>query len=174
MLNRRSNAVHGFVNFPINDSAFKSTKEGGMFVKLVVLAKNDFETEQCCGCGVYDFLQESFVGSDHPLIENPHLIESDQERYEAFDKNKKQYFPNCHDFEEKEYRQKKLAFLNIMCPALSVTVIGSTGWSGWHEEEGKYWHCTYDDLTEDGKNLFESIRKLYPNNPIHLLTFLDT
>ena len=49
----------------------------------------------------------------------------------------------------------------------SIT-LGSTGWSNGE------WRCTYDDLSADGKALYDTMRRLYPTCTLHLATFLDT
>lgn len=64
-MQRRSNAVSGWVNFPVNDPAWKNTHEGGMVVKLVVCdnREND-QFGMCCGAYVVDHLCESFIADD--------------------------------------------------------------------------------------------------------------
>jgi hypothetical protein len=57
---------------------------------------------------------------------------------------------------------------------LAVLTIGSTGWSGFNKNKGEYFICKYDDLTEQGKSLYDSIKKLYPQGTIYLQTWLDT
>jgi hypothetical protein len=50
---------------------------------------------------------------------------------------------------------------------LAVITMGSTGWSG-------EFRCTYDDLTDEGKELYNNIQKLYPTGKLVLQTWLDT
>jgi len=57
---------------------------------------------------------------------------------------------------------------------LAALVLGTTGWSGWHEADGRYWECRFDDLSAEGKALYRQIEALYPGCELHLLTFLDT
>jgi len=57
---------------------------------------------------------------------------------------------------------------------LAALVLGTTGWSGWHEADGRYWECRFDDLSAEGKALYRQIEALYPDCELHLLTFLDT
>lgn len=57
---------------------------------------------------------------------------------------------------------------------LACLLIGTTGWSGWNEVYGKYWHCNYEDLSEQGKELYKSLQRLYPSHVLSILTFLDT
>jgi len=78
-MQRRSNAVSGWVSFPANDPAWKNTNEGGMVVKLVVCDNREFDDQfgMCCGASVTDIMSESFVGDDrrpkpcHPRIMTP-------------------------------------------------------------------------------------------------------
>jgi len=65
-MQRRSNAVSGWVSFPANDPAWKNTNEGGMVVKLVVCDNREFDEQfgMCCGASVTDIMGESFVGDD--------------------------------------------------------------------------------------------------------------
>lgn len=50
-MRRRTSAVSGWVNFPIEDPAWKCSKEGGMVVKLVVCDTREFDDQfgVCCG-----------------------------------------------------------------------------------------------------------------------------
>lgn len=41
-MQRRSNATSGWVRFPVDDPAWKSSGEGGMLVKLVVCDNREF------------------------------------------------------------------------------------------------------------------------------------
>lgn len=67
------------------------------------------------------------------------------------------YFPNL-DGPKPEYES---------IPVLMAMTIGATGWSN-------QWVCTFDDLTQEGKELVEMAKRLYPNGDVRLLTFLDT
>lgn len=53
---------------------------------------------------------------------------------------------------------------------LCVMTLGSTGWS-----DGE-WICRYEDLTQEGKALYDLVRKLYdkPGCQLILQTYLDT
>jgi hypothetical protein len=62
----------------------------------------------------------------------------------------------------------------ISRPYLAAIVLGTTGWSGWHTSEERYWSCTFEDLTPEGKALYRMLAQLYPGCTLHLLTYLDT
>lgn len=151
-MDRRSNVVIGCVNFPVNSPQWQNTHEGGMVVKLVVVDDDNNSNQACCGAFIIDFLNESLVGDDSALAEEL------PERY---------HYPNVDgDFDP--------AIKYVSRPYLAAVVLGSTGWSGWNDTEGRYWQCTYQDLTEQGKVLYQQFRDLYPGAKLHLLTFLDT
>jgi len=60
-------------------------------------------------------------------------------------------------------------------PYLAAIVLGGTTWTEQTvSADGERWHCQYDDLTEEGKALYQQIAKLYPDCDLHLLTFVDT
>lgn len=173
-MQRRSSAVSGWVNFPVSDLAWKSTQEGGMVVKLVVCDNREFDDQfgMCCGASVTDLMGESFVGDDRrpkPLPpENYDSIEAVQAEQDAFNAWRAYHFPRTDDSTVEGVERY------LSRDYLAAMVLGTTGWSGWHETEDKYWECRFDDLTDEGKALYRQIEALYPGCDLHLLTFLDT
>lgn len=176
-MNRRSNKVSGFVNFPIDNPEYKSSGEGGMFVRLVVVGKEGKEWMQCCGgyCDVtYD---ESFIRDDKRERPEPPNVENYkiQEKFLAtLDKEQKdlQEYDEFHFPDMYKQNNDFLKYNSI--PYLCAMTIGSTGWSGWNDKKREYWHCTIDDLSEQGKQLYDLVQKLYPNCDLYLQTWLDT
>jgi len=167
-MNRREPISKGYVNFPINDPSYEHTAEGGMLVKLYVINDkwDDPDSfEICCGSDVHDVLSEIMVGSDRitppQFTENSDSFDIDQYSLQE------QYYPDINNENIKDSSR----FLSI--PLLAAIVLGNTGWSGYNS--GSYWKCSYDDLTDDGKALYNSIQTLYGKHAsLHLLTFLDT
>jgi hypothetical protein len=51
--------------------------------------------------------------------------------------------------------------------------LGSTSASLWDEQRSRYFEVTKDDLTMDGKEIYNALQRAYGVDPI-LLTFLDT
>lgn len=173
-MNRRSTEKNGWVNFPVDHPDWKNTKEGGMFVKLVVCDDRDFDDRFgiCCGVNVFDQVTEQLIADDQrPMPEYALGLEhyaSEEEFVQAFEEEvtkkrewEQYHFPFIH---ESLYTSR---------PYLASIILGSTGWSGYCDGVG-LWHCTYSDLTEEGKTLYDSIQKLYDGCTLHLLTFLDT
>ena len=130
---RRTNNMHGWVNFPVNDADYTSSNEGGMFVRLVVEGVENFMV--CCGGGNSFVEDEVLSGTDNNSVHS--------------------FLDNCSS--------------DYLC----IITLGSTGWSGWNDEAG-YWKCSYDDLTSDGKALYQHILALYPEGKLTLQTWLDT
>ena len=163
-MNRRSNIVKGFVNFPVHEEIWRSSNEGGMIVKLYVIPKydstydNNFEVRY--GNTITNMLGKSFVGSDHYKL---HYYEEEYGTESNFTDILEKYFPRVEKYgDDNQY---------LSIPLYASIIVGNSGWSGYNE----YWKCTFDDLTEDGKALYNSLKLLYGESAeLHLLTFLDT
>lgn len=173
-MQRRSNVVSGWVNFPVGEPGWKNTNEGGMVVKLVVCDNREFDAQfgVCCGASVTDILSEVFVGDDcrpKPLpLESYDSVEAVQAEQNAIRAWESYHFPRIGDDAAEGVSQY------LSRDYLAALVIGTTGWSGWHEAEGRGWQCQFDDLTIEGKQLYRQLEALYPGCVLHLLTFLDT
>jgi len=167
-MNRRSKKINGYVNFPVNDPAFKNTGEGGMFVRLVVWYDQDWMT--CCGGGNHVIYDECLVGTREDV--DAQTIERDFEKeLKLIDKQEERNFPHINEEPQEPFTHLE-RFISI--DYLAALTIGSTGWSGFDEKIGRYWTCTYEDLTEDGKALYDAVQKLYDGCKLELLTWLDT
>lgn len=172
--NRRSNEICGFVNFPVNDKNYENSNEGGMFVKLVVI--NDGNWSVCCGPGDnVSMFSDVMIDDDKPKknVTKPKHISEFAEKLELNKDNIKNnitfHYPRIDDD-----ICGNLSSRYMSIPYLAIIDIGSTDWSGWNEKKKQYWHCTFDDLKDDGKALYNSMKKLYPKCDIRLVTFLDT
>ena len=179
MTSRRTNEVSGYVNFPIDNSEYQNSGEGGMFVRLVVMDSEAFQWMKCCGGYQFTSMDESYLGDDlrpQPATDwedEPTTKEESLRKFKAYRKAQQEYeeyhFPDMN-VEDKDlsYGQKYHSY-----PYLCAMTIGSTGWSGYHQEKG-YFRCTYDDLTDEGKQLYNLIKKFYSSCEVYLQTWLDT
>lgn len=175
-MERRSKAMAGHVNFPVDSLEYKNSGEGGMYVKLVILPNNKEELSVCCGTlNTYDFLSEVLVNDDknylsvprsesYPTIEQLDLEQSEHER------RQRKYFPCL----QRKFEERDIYRTFLSTPLIASILLGSTGWSGYSEEKGEYWYCTLDDLTVAGKRLYATLQDLYEGHEIRLLTYLDT
>ena len=145
-----------------------------MIVKLVVCDNRDFDDRfgECCGATIFDTLSESLVGDDRrpkpTPLESHDSVEAIQAEMDARNAWEAYHFPRASDDTAGD------AARYLSRDYLAALVLGTTGWSGWHEAEGRTWECRFDDLTDDGKSLYRQIEKLYPGCELHLLTMLDT
>lgn len=177
---RRTNAVSGFVNFPVNNPDLPSDRQGGMFVRLVVhdtkREANFYDKWACCCGGTQSFIyDECYIGDDHSILgveETKKLEKLEKEdplefgymlqTFETDFRNEGFHFPWFHLSEEET--TNKHASREYLC----ILTIGSTGWSNVD------WTCTYEDLTEKGKMLYKLLQELYPGCDLYLQTWLDT
>lgn len=164
-MQRRTNAISGWVNFPVNDSEWTNTNEGGMVVKLVVYGDEEFNDKfvMCCGAHVYD-INEGLAGDDKTSKDGDSSSNEDDGSWLT------NHYPNMFDDDIDFSGVEKY----ISRDYLAAIVLGTTGWSGFKTGGHKYWTCTFEDLTDQGKALYKQIEALYPGAEIHLLTYLDT
>lgn len=144
---RRSGLVDGHVNFPVSDPNYKDTGEGGMAVYLL------FEEDpNICipgvGCFVYADCGLANLG------EGTKMAISSTVDAEADLKNGRVYWIGGQH-------------------ASGLLYLGSTG-AVLAKTEGGYWTATYDDLTDQGKELYNLLHMLYAGSPPKIVTFLDT
>ena len=172
--------MFGAVAFPVDNPTWRNSGEGGMFVKLVVVDDRDYDDSDwtiCCGVSVSDLKSEELVGDDQ--LDPPALRfeegEAPEEALQALDEHdraarawEERHFPSLNDEAAKGHGRY------LSRNYLAAVTLGNTGWSGFSDALERYWHCTHDDLTSEGKALYASFQKLYPGCTLHLLTFLDT
>ena len=162
MNSRRSKAVRGFVDFPINDPSYENSNEGGMFVRLVVDDSSEDPWIVCCGgyCG-FDY-DEEYMGDDLGNQQDHHFP------------NLADTLPRTHSPSEGwDKPWEKVDFGSVAY--LAVINLGSTGWSGMKKDTGEPFLCRYENLTAEGKELYDLIKKLYEGKgTLYLQTWLDT
>ena len=158
--------VTGCINFPIDDTRYSNTGASGTIVKLVVHDDREKDTfAVCSGSIVFDVMISLFVGDDKHLIQRGRL---NGESEKHFQQVVQYHFPKSYNDDSSKRIEKYLSR-----PYLASIIMGSTDWYGWDESEKRYWKCTYDDLTEDGKALYHQIQNLYKGCNLSLITFLD-
>lgn len=174
MQRKLGNKVEGFVNFPIRSKEYKNSGEGGMFVRLLVEEGNEpNDWMECCGGDNFFYYDECLVNTDvdqHPKDQNLKSFELWDAYYKRINKWEEKFFPRIHEKDKPgNYSMDKY----LSKPYLAVLTIGSTNWSGYSRKKGG-WFCTYNDLTRDGKRLYDDMKKLYKGCKIILQTWLDT
>lgn len=168
---RRSTDVRGFVNFPVQKSDYEHTQEGGMTVLLLVVDPYDKQFSPCFGPSIHTHLHEVLIGDDQPATrckdENCSSCRGYPDEMYPLSSNEHEHFPKLHDDLEKGVKY-------ISREYLTAIHLGSTGWSGYNLSKDRYWSCVYDDLTENGKQLYDLISLLYRDCTLILQTWLDT
>lgn len=185
---RRTKTVQGYVNFPVND--ISSTQEGGMSVFLVVLDEGDVP---CCVPQAHMMMGESYLRDDlrvPPKGYTQEELDEAEKRKEvgkllddeqkARDEYEEFHYPQLNKRDKERANKKILSKCSehiyqkyMSRPYAAAVRMGATGWSGYTDKEG-YWHCTYNDLTAEGKALYDNLKKLYPDSTLLLQTWLDT
>ena len=186
----------GFVNFPVGSQRFRHTGEGGMFVRLVALPVSTSDFMVCDGGSFQSLAEQILVGDDVTTLpsapEKPKpekagwasrvfgflgRSRSDAQALEEYRQRVKDigerlprlYYPGrvkVYDIPP----EKKL----LSVDHYGVLLLGSTGWTGYDDTFGSYWHCTYKDLTEDGRLIYDTMMLLYRDTATLVLqTWLD-
>jgi hypothetical protein len=193
-MNRRELIQSGMVNFPM--SAETNTHEGGMYVRLYVMDTDDGIGE-CCGVNTFEEFQDVFVGSDvtkaaqiaaEALIREQWFVEdlsieakphADRSVEELAKMNK--VFEDRFKMEETLTQESRAAVCTLNAHGYQAShalvaniLMGSTGWSGSNKTGEIYFICEYQDLTSDGKAVYDMMQKAYPTCKLALMTFLDT
>jgi len=163
-MNRRENIESGMVNFPMH---LPSSREGGMFVRLFVMDK-DPGIGECCGTEDQYMFEECFIGSDITIAAQREANKKIDKlwAYSALD-------PWNAEVKLRQEAKKEVSFIDYAGresshPLVANILMGSTGWSN------SDFVCTYDDLTPDGKVVYNTMKLVYPGHKIALMTFLDT
>lgn len=194
-MNRRKLIQSGMVNFPM--SAETNTHEGGMYVRLYVMDTDDGIGE-CCGTNTFEEFQDVFVGADitkaaqiaaEAVISERWFVEDDVsiENKPYADRSAEELAEMSKAYEDLVEMEKTLTQESraAVCTcdehgyqtshALVANILmGSTGWSGSNKTGEIYFICEYQDLTADGKAVYDMMQKTYPTCKLALMTFLDT
>ena len=190
----------GFVNFPTRDQRYRQTGEGGLFVQLVALpmTRQDF---MVCDGGSFQCLAEPalLVGDDVTVIPPPppqpdqpvgglsglrrralglfgsnrgedDAMSAYRERVQDLrDRLPRYYYPGRAKVYDIPPEKKPLSI-----DYYAILTLGSTGWVGYDDQHAAYWNCSYKDLTEDGRAIYDALTLLYGDAAqLVLQTWLD-
>lgn len=165
MKRRDGTANTGYIDWPTH---LTNSGEGGSFVYLVVI-EHEFDNDefvQCISQGAYLF-DCDLVDPDTTAHEWDPAVQGQKFTLE------RKLFPNSFDSALPSTDTNK--WLSV--PFLAAVCLGTSGGSWYVASETerfvRTWHCEYNDLTEKGKLLFDSLKDLYNRDPM-LLTFIDT
>ena len=168
---RRSEEHAGCVNFPVNDPLYRNSKEGGMFVRLVIEEDPGNPTLVCIGGQNQSAMDESLIGTDD--FQGNH--QTWQEARRELERQTLRHFPDSEEDYEIGERSQVTSRRHRSVNYLAVLTLASTGWSGYDDREpGGYWICQYENLTQEGRALYDGLKTAYPGARMTLQTWLDT
>jgi hypothetical protein len=162
--------VASLVNFPELSSAWVNTSDLSLTVKLLV-APTSVVTSQI------DWVQEAWhncpVGDDQsPYPECPYLAETASidevaRSISESERRREEWLLQHYNLVTRDGKDR------LYSPATLATLyFGGTSWTGYCRERDVYWACTFEDLTEAGKALYQAVSTAYPEAKLHLRTFL--
>lgn len=139
-----------YVNFPVTDPRYKNSGENGLYVSLVVEDDEITYTNwaRLEMCNVY-------VGSDRGDAHDYHFPRIDKMKYDD------------------ALGEANWLYDILSRPYKHVILLDSHSWTGYNHEEGHYFVCTYNDLTPEGKALYDEIQQSHGGR-VSLITWLDT
>lgn len=151
----------GFVHFPVTSKMINRLETGKTFVYLVAFDSQDISNEAYDLSNLRLISPGSFIADD---ISIRFKQKSKMSIDELIDNTTKEdeynnlYFPNT---EEKEL---------MSIPMTSCICIGWSEYTFDVKDMG-FWNASFRDLTNEGRKLYYSIKKLHNNKEVRILTF---
>lgn len=156
----------GFVNFPSNNLIFTKLDTGKTFVYIVAFDAVDLTNKPYELSNLHLIMPGSFVGDDinqRPKVKNQMTIDDlidDQIKNDEYDKV---YFPNFTGQAE----LKKI----MSIPMTSCICVGWSDFTFEIKDRIALWGASFRDLTNEGRRLYYSMKKLHNNKEVRILTF---
>jgi hypothetical protein len=156
----------GFVHFPIQNKMINRIDNGKTFVYLVAFDADDVSNKAYELSNLRLIRPGIVVSDDISLRTKP---KSNMSVDELIKNNIKEqeldniYFPNSESNDE----FKSL----ISIPMTTCICIGWSDSSYELKEDMGFWSASFRDLTNEGRKLYYSIKKLHNNKEVRLLTF---
>jgi len=156
----------GFVHFPLPNKMIGVNDNGKTFVYLVAFDAEDVSNKAYELSNLRLVRPGSVVSDDITLRVKPKITMSVDEliknniKEQEFDNI---YFPNSESNDE---------FKSLV--SIPMTTCICVGWSEYTyelKEDIGFWSASFRDLTNEGRKLYYSIKKLHNNKEVRLLTF---
>jgi hypothetical protein len=164
--------------------------EGGLFAWMIV--PENLSSGEAYGANTYGFNCHvdvaAYLSRPRLMLRSPDVCVSTERSkvYEPY-QHRDSWFDHQmtltkrlnFNLELDEDRKLKRAFMStlghddISVPMLASVFLGSTSASLWDEQRSRYFEVGVDDLTANGKTVYDAMQRAYGVDPI-LLTFLDT
>ncbi len=158
----------GFVNFPLEGKMINRLETGKTFVYLVAFDSQDVSNNAYELSNLRLLLSGTFISDDISMRSRPKI--SGKMSIDELIKNKLKddeydnlYFPNSLNKDD----LKKLM-------SIPMTTCICMGWSDYTfdiKEDLGFWSASFRDLTNEGRKLYYSIKKLHNNKEVRILTF---
>jgi hypothetical protein len=157
----------GFIHFPLPDKMMNKIENGKTFVYLIAFDSEDLSNRAYELSNLRLVKPCDVVSDDISFFK--HKPKSNMSVDELIKANTKEqevesiYFPNVSDEDELK---------SLMSVPLTTCIC--VGWSDYTyelREDMGFWVATFHDLTNEGRKLYYSIKKLHNNKEIRLLTF---
>jgi hypothetical protein len=175
-MKRFSSEKEGLVDFPIGEG---SSEGGGMSVYLVV---EGWDGALCFRQDVRVIRQEPVVGvwprwepSKQQVLRrrqkliNRHVQRGGRRRRDVYLKQREFFESLAKDQLETEYHFPGLwGKEDVGRSYETALLLGTTGWA-----KGE-WRCTYEELTEEGQQVFDILEERFEGATLRLLTCIDT
>lgn len=162
----------GFVNFPSGGREVAKIDSGKTLVYLVAF---EVDLEQDSMSNINLFQPGIFVSDD--MTSRPIPIRPNDTVDDIIRRNKEQdfydslYFPNRSAVEKRMSSTLDDWRRNMSIDLISCVCLGWSNFTYEHNSEIRFWNATFKDLTNEGKKLYYSFRKLHNNKEIRILTF---
>ena len=158
----------GFVNFPLPSRVINRLETGKTFVYLVAFDVEDMTNNAYELSNLRLLLTGNFIADDISMRhkpKNPMEVSIDELIKNNFkdDEYDNLYFPSSGDEDD---------FKKLM--SIPLTTCICMGWSNYTfeiKDDLGFWNGSFRDLTNEGRKLYYSIKKLHNNKEVRILTF---
>jgi len=156
----------GFVMFPNHNKFISKLDTGKTFIYVSAFDPRDFTNSPYILSNIQLVMPGTFVSDDiiqRPLVKNQLSIDDlikDQMENDEYDSL---YFPNLSG---------KDNYNRIMSiPMTSCVCVGWSEFTYEFRDRIGFWNATFRDLTNEGRKLYYSLKKLHNNKEVRILTF---
>ena len=156
----------GFVSFPIEGKMINRLETGKTFVYLVAFDSDDVSNNAYELSNLRLLSPGNFIGDDISMRTRPKgkvSIDDLIKNKMKDDEYDNLYFPNS-DNEDDIKRIMSIPMTTCIC----------MGWSDYTfdiKDDLGFWSASFRDLTNEGRKLYHSIKKLHTNKEVRILTF---
>ena len=156
----------GFITFP-NNKIFTKLDTGKTFVYIVSFDTADLSNNPYELSNIHLVMPGTFVGDDmtqRPKVKDSQMsiddLIDDQIKNDEYDRI---YFPNFMG----EADLKKI----MSIPMTSCICVGWSEYTFEMRDNIGFWTASFRDLTNEGRRLYYSMKKLHNNKEVRILTF---